>query len=312
MNTSTTTRNTPRVNGLWAPYADDLNWKIHRSQIRYATAPNQSADQLSTWKDQHVFVHSETGQPLGTGSKNYKLVQPAAGRDFLARVARDNNAEVDTFGSLKGGSKFFAIAPLDGHIIDIGGDKTQAIGIFSTGCDGSATEGRVLGWRPICLNQQPLINAVAPVYRVTHRSTYNPEECHAAILAQLVEFENYGRNLDKLARKAITSDEAGVILAGLINPKAANFETGAIDGDEMDTVRKGKPWIKLMSLFSGAGMGALQDSSRGTAYGLLQAMTEYYDHHCRARTDENRFISGTYGANATKKQQALETLLTLA
>ena len=57
-----------------------------------------------------------------------------------------------------------------------------------------------------------------------------------------------------------------------------------------------------------AGNGSMNDASRGTAFGMLQAMTEYYDHHCQARSDENRFISGQYGTNATRKTDAYEAL----
>ena len=99
-----------------------------------------------------------------------------------------------------------------------------------------------------------------------------------------------------------------MILAGLLNPKAADLKTGKVDGVEMDKVRESKAWQTIVGLFSGAGNGSMNDASRGTAFGMLQAMTEYYDHHCQARSDENRFISGQYGTNATRKTDAYEAL----
>ena len=56
-------------------------------------------------------------------------------------------------------------------------------------------------------------------------------------------------------------------------------------------------------------MGAMNDGVFGTRWGLLNAVTEYADHHVRARTDQNRFVSAQWGAGADLKQKALAGLL---
>ncbi|NBT76599.1 MAG: DUF932 domain-containing protein, partial [Betaproteobacteria bacterium] len=61
--------------------------------------------------------------------------------------------------------------------------------------------------------------------------------------------------------------------------------------------------------FNGAGMGAMNDGVFGTRWGLLNAVTEYADHHVRARSDENRFVSAQWGPGANLKRQALDLLL---
>jgi len=76
-----------------------------------------------------------------------------------------------------------------------------------------------------------------------------------------------------------------------------------------EKVRETAGFKKVLSLFSGEGMGAQMDGVMGTRWGLLNAFTEYADHHARARSDENRFVSSQWGAGADLKQRALSALM---
>ena len=56
----------------------------------------------------------------------------------------------------------------------------------------------------------------------------------------------------------------------------------------------------------------LDDEGRltnSTAFGWLNACTEYYDHHVRAHNDENRIASALWGVGDDMKQRALEIAL---
>ena len=61
----------------------------------------------------------------------------------------------------------------------------------------------------------------------------------------------------------------------------------------------------------GAG-GAELTAAKGTAWGLLCAVTEYVDHERRARSAEFRLDSAWFGQGAQLKQRALEQALALA
>ncbi|WP_438405340.1 DUF932 domain-containing protein, partial [Aeromonas hydrophila] len=52
-------------------------------------------------------------------------------------------------------------------------------------------------------------------------------------------------------------------------------------------------------------------SAKNTAWGLINAVTEYVDHHRRARSQDNRLDSAWFGQGAQLKSQALEQALTL-
>ena len=51
----------------------------------------------------------------------------------------------------------------------------------------------------------------------------------------------------------------------------------------------------IMKLFAGEGQGATLKGVDGTAWGLVNAVTEYVDHHARAKTDQHRLSDAFFG-----------------
>lgn len=68
---------------------------------------------------------------------------------------------------------------------------------------------------------------------------------------------------------------------------------------------------KVQSLYEGYGRGATLASANGTAWGLLNAVTEFVDHERRARSAEYRLDSAWFGQGAQIKQRALDAALQL-
>jgi phage/plasmid-like protein (TIGR03299 family) len=68
----------------------------------------------------------------------------------------------------------------------------------------------------------------------------------------------------------------------------------------------------VYGLYSGGGKGSDLKSSQGTAWGLLNGVTEYVDVHRRARSQDYRLDSAWFGQGAQLKQKALEQAMLLA
>jgi hypothetical protein len=64
-------------------------------------------------------------------------------------------------------------------------------------------------------------------------------------------------------------------------------------------------------MYDGHGRGAELEAAKGTAWGLLNAVTEYVDHERRARSNEYRMDTAWFGQGAAIKQRALNTALQL-
>jgi hypothetical protein len=65
----------------------------------------------------------------------------------------------------------------------------------------------------------------------------------------------------------------------------------------------------VRALYEGGGRGAQMASSRGTAWGLLNSVTEFVDHHRRARTEDHRRDAAWFGQGAQIKQRAWDELV---
>ena len=68
---------------------------------------------------------------------------------------------------------------------------------------------------------------------------------------------------------------------------------------------------QVLSLYQGTGLGSTLSSSRNTAWGLVNAMTEFVDHRRRARNQDYRLDSAWFGQGAQLKQQAMTQALAL-
>ena len=65
------------------------------------------------------------------------------------------------------------------------------------------------------------------------------------------------------------------------------------------------------ALFAGAGKGAELAAASGTAWGLLNAVTEFVDHDRRARSQDYRLDSAWFGQGAAIKGRALDKAVAL-
>jgi hypothetical protein len=66
-----------------------------------------------------------------------------------------------------------------------------------------------------------------------------------------------------------------------------------------------------MGLFNGQGIGSQLAAANDTAWGLLNAVTEFVDHERRARSPGNRLDSAWFGQGAALKQRALDSAMQL-
>jgi hypothetical protein len=71
---------------------------------------------------------------------------------------------------------------------------------------------------------------------------------------------------------------------------------------------------KVLHLFNGAGMGADLPSRRETAWGLLNAATEFIDHHSGQRTSDQakRLERAWFGVGQTEKNKVREAVIEYA
>jgi len=277
--------------------AAGMDWRIRRSEIRYAVSRDTSADSLIKLPDQHVLFRSDNNEALGVVSKRYQVVQPGEVLEFFRDIAKAGGLELSAAGTIYGGKRFWATAKIGEAAPTAVRDTIGGYLLISTSADGRlATEVRRTTVRTVCKNTLAMAFADAKAsVKVSHRSVFSPDQVKEFMGLNEAAWEAFRHTVTKLANIEMHEEEAGDFVAGLLG--------GA------EKVRESAGFTKILNLFNGDGMGAMNDGVFGTRWGLLNAVTEYADHHVRARTDQNRFVSAQWGAGADLKQKALAGLL---
>jgi hypothetical protein len=106
-----------------------------------------------------------------------------------------------------------------------------------------------------------------------------------------------------MADKAVSLAKAETLVFDLLKPTAKVVE--------VEKVTDSLAFKKIIALFGGQGMGAKMDGRKGTLWGLLNAATEYADHHARATSTDNRVASAWFGAGDALKTKAQEQFAAL-
>jgi phage/plasmid-like protein (TIGR03299 family) len=274
--------------------AAGMDWRIRRSQVRYAV--DRDASQFITLPEQHVLFRSDTNAPLGVVSNKYQVVQPGEVIEFFRDIAKAGGLELSAAGTIYGGKRFWATAKIGEAAPASVADKIGGYILISTSADGSlATEVRRTTVRTVCKNtlQMAMADAKASI-KVSHRSVFDPASVKEFMGLNTAAWDSFRHTVTRLANIEMLEEEA-------IEMTAQVFGGG-------EKVRETAGYKKVLSLFNGAGMGATLDGVMGTRWGFLNAVTEYADHHVRARTDENRFVASQWGAGADLKARTLDLL----
>jgi hypothetical protein len=115
---------------------------------------------------------------------------------------------------------------------------------------------------------------------------------------------NGSADLRRMAETRIDPTRAIMTTAELFNPGFSHMDAA----DKIKHIEKPtSPSRRIGELFlNKKAMGANLDGSQGTAWGWLNAVTEYIDHESRSRTADRRLESAWFGPGATLKEKARE------
>jgi phage/plasmid-like protein (TIGR03299 family) len=273
-----------------------MDYKVQRSVIRYATERDLThPSQFRTVDDKHVLFRSDTGAPLGVVSDSYKVVQPTEVLEFFRDWAAQGGLTIESAGVLFGGKRYFATAKLsDAVSVDGGRDTVVPYALLSTSADGSlATECRWTTVRTVCNNTLTMARKGAAAFKVSHRSVFVADDARNAVEAAHAEFGAFMTAARYLATVKVDQEWAEHHTLQLL------MKTNE------EVTRASAGFNRIMGLFNGEGKGSNFETAHDTAWGWLNAVTEYADHHIRTRSDENRTASALWGPGDALKAKAL-------
>jgi phage/plasmid-like protein (TIGR03299 family) len=275
-----------------------MTWEIRSSPVQYTNGS------LHDYGDFRVLYRSDSNAPLSVVSDRYKVVQPRTMVEFFRSLVEREGFEIETVGSLKGGRRIWALARTDIENDVVASDRIKAYLLLITSCDGSlATTAKFISTRVVCWNTQAIaLGESGHEVRVRHNSLFDANEVKGDLgLLGGESFEAFMWRMRTLSSMKVSQSDAHAVLSKLL-PTPTNPQM---------SVEESKGFRTIMELFNGHGRGSRLMGVEGTAWGLLNAVTEYTDHHMRARSAENRLSSAWFGVGANLKAAAEEALLLL-
>lgn len=289
---------------VWAEKAG-MNWTICETPVRYMAEQAGPLGSIMTFEDQKVLYRSDTKAPLSVVGGRYQIVQPREVLEFYRDLTEVSGFELETAGVLKAGRKFWALARTGKETALKGNDTVKGYILLATSCDGTlATTATPTTVRVVCNNTLSVaLNGATSAVKVPHSTTFNAQAVKKQLGIAVSGWDSFMYRMKTLAeRKVKTHESMNYFLKVLCQADAH------VDQAQLTNERALK---KVQELYEGKGRGAELGASKGTAWGLLCAVTEFVDHERRARSQEYRLDSAWFGQGATIKQRALDAALQL-
>lgn len=242
-----------------------------------------------------IIYRTDKREGLSVVGDKYQVVQPVEVLDFFKRYV-GGFAQLETAGVLHGGRRYWAMARLDGEI-NVAGDITKPYLLLASSCDGSlTTQARLTTVRVVCNNTMQMASRGTADVSIRHNSQFNAEEVGNKLEAIHTSLSAQADMLKSLASIKLSEDKAKAFV-------------GKLYGTEADKLNRAG--ARILELFNGQGIGAELESSKGTAYGLLQATTQFMDWE-QGRSRDNRLLNSWFGAGADFKTTVANDLMALA
>lgn len=278
-----------------------MDWSIQESEVRFISGQN-GIGMINAFPEQKVLYRSDTKAPLAVVSKRYQVVQPGEILEFYRDLTEVGGFELETAGVLREGRKFWALAKTGQSMTLKGRDRVDGYLLLATACDGTlATTAQFTSVRVVCNNTLAIaLSDTNGAVKVPHRSQFDAAAVKRQLGITVSSWDGFVARMKALVERPVDPDSVEGLLRRVLTYSAQSGSVNVVNEQAVKTVR---------SLYDGGGKGALLASSRGTAWGLLNSVTEYVDHHRRARSEDHRRDAAWFGQGAQIKQRAWDEVM---
>lgn len=258
------------------------------------------ADKALRNKDAAVF--------LGAVGGDYKVIPHATGFELVDSLMNTTDgAHYETAGALGNGAVVWGLADL-GLTISVGEDKQNGYLLFATSHDGSySCLFRTCLTRVVCQNtlNAALSEKTRSMFRVRHtkNAMTRIQDAHKTLAAFAADLGTIEEKLRFLATRRLTRQSFTTVMDRLFPVRTKVDDNG--DAIAVNPTRRENILSEILECYERADDNAFPEQ-RGTAYNLLNAVTEYTDH---LRSSANRAQSSLFGSGDKLKTDALRVIL---
>lgn len=267
--------------------------------------------------DGYKSVWRENGKSiqLGVVGDTYSPIQNLQAFNFIDDLLEaQNGAHYESAGALGNGERIWVMARVPGADIQIAGtdDKSLSYLLVATSHDGSLSYlARLTSIRVVCQNTLSIaLNQAGNVFKVKHTKNADARLATAKETMQgfAKDAKDLNEKLNALATRKMTKDSMTAILERL-------FPNGK--KEEKHNTRRENVLADVLKMYE-VNDNDVFPTIRGTAYNLLNAVTEWTDHIRGFRQTESRkgmnesqirAENAMFGTGDKLKTEALEVIL---
>jgi phage/plasmid-like protein (TIGR03299 family) len=281
--------------------AAGMDWEIISTPVMFTT-PSEGGFTFRKNPERSVLFRSDNNAPLSVVSTNrYQVVQPKEILEFYRELVALGGFTLETAGVLKGGRKLWALAKTNQSMMLKGKDRVEAYLLLATSCDGTlATTAAFTSVRTVCSNTLRLaLDGASDLVKVPHSTSFESAAVKKELGFGLSSWDSFSRSIKNLAGRPISPAEAKAYLVTVLGDPTQDFE------------QQPKPVKAAYEMFSGNGLGSDMASAKGTAWGVLNAVTQFEDWARQSRSPDNRLDSAWFGLGAATKAKAFQEAMAL-
>ena len=268
----------------WEPVPEPLYRRVFGS--------NGEGDVYEAYEEAPGFkanVRDDNGHLLGVVSEKFQLVQNTELWD-VAEAIEGSGSDVmfETGGSLQGGAKVWVLLRLQEPLVVKGDPRGETIPYFAlqNSHDGSgAFRGQSTMTRIVCANTARIADLDAKArgteftFRHTAKIADRIADAQKALSAWRQSLDDWQMQMDYLIEQKTPVGIAGAYLERFIPMPSPSLITERVQNN---IIRDRAKWLEAYDGVTGEGL-------KDTAYGLVQASTEFLEWGRRAHNAETRF-----------------------
>ena len=281
---------------VWAREAG-LNFIVNAADVQFETP-----DGNKVYDSRRVLYRNDTNAPLAVVGSKYKVVQPMEVLEFFRNLTVEHGWSLETAGVLFNGAKYWALARTGQEVRIMGQDLLQDYVLLATACDGTLrTVAKRTSVRVVCNNTLTLASMTDRqlAIKISHASNFDAAAVQAK-MGLVDSWSEFSDKVDALAQRRVSNREAVEFVVGLFGDTTK----------PLDAQPAIKTIAKVLQLFDGQGRGAELASSKGTAWGLVNATTEYVDWH-KGQDQSRRLDNAWFLGGALLKEKAYNNAVML-
>ena len=245
--------------------------------------------------DRKAMVRSTDNAVLGIVSNRYVPFQNVDAFNFADNLVDSGEAKYETAGSLRSGKVIFLTMKLPDQIMVAGDDAHDLYVVLRTSHDGTkAIQVVVTPIRVVCMNTMTYaIRQAKHKWAMQHTNKLEGKlaEARDTLKLSFKYAEEFARIGTELAGISVTDDKFHDIIADLLPDRPRTPEVI----EQIDNLYRTSP----------------TNGYNGTAWGVLNAFTEYFDHGRETRSEEAVFTNVMDGAIAGWRNKLTNRLLAL-